>query len=74
LPVGPAVLECTSSQVSATPTSWRCNLRADIGFPVEPGTFLALALIQPIVLTKVNPNNTPACSVFQDGDLQVWEN
>jgi hypothetical protein len=66
-PIGPAVLECTSSQTSATPDSWRCNLKADIN-QGEGGLFLAYALIHPFILEKVNANRTPACSVFQDGE------
>jgi hypothetical protein len=68
-PIGPATLECTSDQVSATPNYWRCNLRADISVPYA----LVVPLFQPIILRKVVPSQTPACSVFQDGEPEIRE-
>jgi hypothetical protein len=70
IPIGPAVLECTSSQPSATPEFWRCNLKAEVNYP-DDGSFFAYALIHPFILEKVNANRTPACSVFQDGEPEV---
>jgi len=71
-PIGPAVLECTSSQASATPQSWRCNLRLDININAgAPFFYLPFALIGPFSLQKVNSNTTPACSVFQDGEPDI---
>jgi hypothetical protein len=72
-PVGDGVLECTTGQTSATPYEWRCNLRVDVGYPAGGGDFLTFALIHPFILKKVNPGQTPACSVFQDGRQSVPE-
>ena len=38
-PIGPALLECSSSSTSPTPSSWRCNLRADLDLPVRSLSF-----------------------------------
>ncbi len=34
--IGPLTLECTSPQVSATPSSWLCNVRAEIDLGYFP--------------------------------------
>jgi hypothetical protein len=70
--VGPFTLECSSPQVSANPAYWFCNVRAEIDGPVN-GFFLQLAAREEVVLQKVSPNDTPACSVFEDGALRVVE-
>jgi hypothetical protein len=68
LPVGPALLECSSSYAATNPPSWRCNLRADVSIPYT----WVFPLFEPIVLTRViNPSREPACSVFQDGEPYV---
>jgi hypothetical protein len=73
-PVGPVTLECSTSQVSATPAYWECNMKAefDVGELISDSTFLVLAERKTIRLNKVNPATTPACGVFQDGALEVF--
>jgi hypothetical protein len=66
-PIGPALLECSSSYAAINPPSWRCNLRADLIFPYQ----FVFPIVSPITLTRVNSNSEPACSVFQDGDPYV---
>jgi hypothetical protein len=69
--VGPVDLECTTSQTSATPNQWLCSVRLEFDVPVVDSIFWQFATTQPIVLQKVNPGETPACSVFQDGRPEV---
>jgi hypothetical protein len=68
-PIGPGTLECTTDQVSVAPNYWRCNLRADVSVPFQ----WVIPVFQPIILRKVNPTETPACSVFQDGEPEIQE-
>jgi hypothetical protein len=68
--VGPLTLECTSPQTSPTPATWLCNVRAEIDFGYFP-FFEQYAFNVPILLEKLPANTARACSVFQDGGLQV---
>lgn len=70
--IGPVDMECTSPSTSPTPPSWLCNLRAGIDIAVSDPLFLSILSINtPIILQKVNPNSTPACSVFEDGRMEI---
>mgnify|MGYP003383417966 CR=1 FL=1 len=72
IPVGPVTLECSSSQVSPYPNTWLCNIRAEFDIPVkEDSIFWQFAKNHTIVLTKVYTGDSPACSVFQDGEPEV---
>lgn len=68
--VGPLTLECTSPQTSTAPASWRCNVRAEIDVGYFP-FFQQYAFGVPVILEKLPANTARACSVFQDGGLEV---
>ncbi len=68
--VGPLTLECTSPQTSTAPANWLCNVRAEIDVGYFP-FFEQYAFGVPVVLEKLPANTARACSVFQDGGLQV---
>ena len=70
LAIGPLTLECTSPQSSPTPASWLCNVRAEIDIGYFP-FFQQFAFNTPVLLQKLAPNTAPACSVFEDGHLEV---
>lgn len=70
LAVGPLDLECTSPQTSATPQYWLCNVRAEIDIGFFP-FFEQFAFHVPIKLEKLPANTARACSVFEDGRLEV---
>jgi hypothetical protein len=70
--VGPVDLECSTPQTSPTPGYWRCNIRAEFDYPFEYGVFWQLAVNDEIQLVKVNSAQTPACSVFQDGEPVIY--
>jgi hypothetical protein len=72
--LGPVLLECSTERTSATPSYWdECNLKLDIGFG-GPYFFQGISLVAPFTLTKVNPLDNPACSVFQDGNPVIVPN
>jgi hypothetical protein len=68
--IGPLTLECTSPQSSPTPATWLCNVRAEIDIGYFP-FFQQFAFNVPVILEKLPANTARACSVFQDGGLQV---
>lgn len=68
--VGPLTLECTSPQASPTPATWLCNVRAEIDVGYFP-FFEQYAFGIPVLLEKLPANTARACSVFQDGRLEV---
>ena len=68
--VGPLTLECTSPQTSTAPASWLCNVRAEIDIGYFP-FFEQYAFGVPVRLEKLPANTARACSVFQDGGLEV---
>jgi hypothetical protein len=68
--VGPLTLECSSSQTSPTPATWLCNVRAEIDYGYFP-FFEQYAFGVPVLLQKLPANTARACSVFQDGYLEV---
>jgi len=68
--VGPLTMECTSPQTSPTPGSWLCNIRAEVDLGYYP-FFQQFALNVPIELKKLPANTARACSVFQDGRLEI---
>lgn len=68
--VGPLTLECSSPQTSPTPTTWLCNIRAEIDVGYFP-FFEQYAFGVPVLLQKLPANTARACSVFQDGKLEV---
>ena len=70
LAIGPLTLECTSPHSGPTPSSWLCNVRAEIDVGYYP-FFQQFAFHTPIVLQKLPANTAAACSVFQDGRLEV---
>lgn len=53
----PVTVECTSEEVSATPTTWSCQSRNE--FDVYHGFSK---------LSRVDEGTDPACSVFEDGE------
>jgi hypothetical protein len=63
-------LECTSPQSSPTPAYWLCNVRAEIDVGYFP-VFQQFAFHVPVILEKLPANTARACSVFQDGRLEV---
>jgi hypothetical protein len=67
---GPVTLECTTPQPSPVPSTWLCNVRAelDVGYILF---FEQFAINVPILLRKLPANTAPACSVFRDGELYV---
>lgn len=70
--VGPVTLECTSSLTSQYPSYWDCNLRAELDYPAHyDGVFWQWALNHPVRLWKVSSTEVPACSVFQDGAVEI---
>ncbi len=68
--IGPLTLECTSPQTSPAPASWLCNVRAEIDVGYFP-FFQQYAFGVPVRLEKLPANTARACSVFQDGGLEV---
>jgi hypothetical protein len=68
--IGPLTLECTSPQSSPTPAYWLCNVRAEIDIGYFP-FFQQFAFNVPVRLEKLPANTAPACSVFEDGRLEV---
>lgn len=71
LAIGPLDLECTSPQSSPYPAYWTCQVRAEVDFAIYYPFFQQYALNLPIQLEKLPANTARACSVFQDGGLQV---
>jgi hypothetical protein len=69
--IGPLTLECTSPQTSTAPASWLCNVRAEIDLVAYFPFFQQFALNLPVRLEKLSANTARACSVFQDGGLEV---
>ena len=69
--IGPLTLECTSEQSSPTPSSWLCNVKAEIDYGYVPFFQQFVDINLPIVLEKLPANTAPACSVFRDGELYV---
>ena len=80
LPVvfGPVTLECSSDVAGPNPPYWLCNIKAELGFDLQSAErspasiFWELAYNNTIRLTRVNSNTTPACSVFQDGEPEIY--
>lgn len=68
--IGPLTLECTSPQTSTAPANWLCNVRAEIDVGYFP-FFEQYAIGVPVLLEKLPANTARACSVFQDGRLEV---
>ncbi len=68
--VGPLTLECSSPQTSTAPATWLCNVRAEIDVGYFP-FFEQYAFGVPVLLQKLPANTAAACSVFQDGELEV---
>jgi hypothetical protein len=64
-------MECTSPQSSPTPTSWLCNVKAEIDYGYVPFFEQLVDINLPITLQKLPANTAQACSVFQDGSLVV---
>ena len=54
----PVTVECTTDEVSATPTTWSCQSRNEFD------TYHGFSK-----LTKVKEKNDPACSIFEDGEF-----
>ena len=54
----PVTLECTTDEVSATPTRWSCQSRNE--FDIYHGFSK---------LTRVDETQDPACSIFEDGEF-----
>jgi hypothetical protein len=74
--VGPLTLECSSPQTSPAPANWLCNVRAEIDINIDTVAqyfpiFEQYAFNAPVVLEKLPANTARACSVFQDGGLEV---
>ena len=63
-------LECTTPHTTPTPSSWLCNVRAEIDLGYFP-FFQQFAFNTPIVLQKLPANTAAACSVFEDGRLEI---
>lgn len=70
--IGPLTLECTSPQPSPSPAEWFCNVKAEIDIGYVPFYQNLINLNAPIVLEKLPANSAAACSVFRDGELEVY--
>lgn len=56
----PVTVECTSEEVSDTPTTWSCQSRNDFDF------YHGFSK-----LTRVDETKDPACSTFEDGEFGI---